>query len=82
MTALKSEQGRGLRLQRARAEGGTGVLVRHAGRVILELLVLDVLDAFSLARNSVAPAEHVSRERLKTMYYVKTMYTIHCATGE
>lgn len=68
MTALKSEQGRGLRLlQRARTEGGTGVLVRHAGRVILELLVLDVLDALSLAHNSVAPAEHVSRERLKKL---------------
>lgn len=71
MTALKSEQGHGLRLQRACAEGGTGVLVRYAERVISELLVLDVLDAVSLAHNSVALAEHMSRERLK-----------NCATAE
>lgn len=64
MTALKSGQGRGLRLQRACTEGGTGALVWCAARVILELWVLDVLDAVPLAHNSVPLANCMSQERL------------------
>lgn len=62
MTALKSGQGHGLRLQHACVEGGTGALVGSAARVILELWALDVLDAVPLDQCSVPLANCMSQE--------------------
>lgn len=64
MTALKSGQGRGLRLQHACTEGGTGALVGCAAGVILELWALDVLDAVRLDHGSVPLANCMSQESL------------------